>query len=185
MRKDKNSFEPDLNQRPMDFWQCTTTVHRSTNWAIEGVIVVRLQNKEGSSYWLWDNCYLAVTVTLCNWNIEIVRGDVAQMVERSLSMWEVGGSIPPVSKNFSLFFLAKWTSIHAFWPQHHAWSCGVVVITSALHAEGPQFDPGRDQIFSHDLSFCPYGDLSILFRRCWIVNIMNSLIAMLSPHVSP
>ena len=24
-------------------------------------------------------------------------------------------------------------------------SCGVVVITSALHAEGPQFDPGRDQ----------------------------------------
>ena len=25
------------------------------------------------------------------------------------------------------------------------WSCGVVVITSALHAEGPQFDPGRDQ----------------------------------------
>ena len=29
------------------------------------------------------------------------------------------------------------------------WSCGVVVITSALHAEGPQFDPGRDQkIFS-------------------------------------
>ena len=26
-----------------------------------------------------------------------------------------------------------------------SWSCGVVVITSALHAEGPQFDPGRDQ----------------------------------------
>ena len=88
----------------MDFWQCTTTVHRSTNWAIEGVIVVRLQNKEGSSHWMWDNCYLAVTVRLCNWNIQTVRGDVAQMVERSLSMWEVGGSIPPVSKNVSLFF---------------------------------------------------------------------------------
>ena len=29
-------------------------------------------------------------------------GDVAQMVERSLSMWEVGGSIPPVSKCFCL-----------------------------------------------------------------------------------
>ena len=28
-------------------------------------------------------------------------GDVAQMVERSLSMWEVGGSIPPVSKTFT------------------------------------------------------------------------------------
>ena len=26
-----------------------------------------------------------------------------------------------------------------------SWSCGVVVITSALYAEGPQFDPGRDQ----------------------------------------
>ena len=39
----KQSFEPDLNQRPMDVWQCTTTVHRSTNWSIEGVIVVRLQ----------------------------------------------------------------------------------------------------------------------------------------------
>ena len=25
------------------------------------------------------------------------------------------------------------------------WLRGVVVITSALHAEGPQFDPGRDQ----------------------------------------
>ena len=29
----------------------------------------------------------------------------------------------------------------------HNWSCGVVVITSALHAEGPQFDPGRDHSF--------------------------------------
>ena len=28
----------DLNQRPMDFWCRTTTVHRSTNWAIEGSI---------------------------------------------------------------------------------------------------------------------------------------------------
>ena len=35
----KESFEPDLNQRPMDFWQRTTTVHRSTNWAIEGSLV--------------------------------------------------------------------------------------------------------------------------------------------------
>ena len=33
-----------------------------------------------------------------------------------------------------------------------AWSCGVVVITSALHAEGPQFDPGRDQqLFCHHI----------------------------------
>ena len=27
------------------------------------------------------------------------------------------------------------------------WSCGVVVITYALHTEGPQFDPGRDHRF--------------------------------------
>ena len=27
----------------------------------------------------------------------------------------------------------------------NSWSCGVVVITSALHADGPRFDPGRDQ----------------------------------------
>ena len=34
------------------------------------------------------------------------------------------------------------------------WSCGVVVITSALHAEGPQFDPGRDhKIFHFFLKF--------------------------------
>ena len=26
-------------------------------------------------------------------------------------------------------------------------SCSVVVITSALHAEGPRFEPGRDQNF--------------------------------------
>lgn len=27
------------------------------------------------------------------------------------------------------------------------WSCGVVVITSALHAEGPRFDPEQDHLF--------------------------------------
>ena len=32
---------------------------------------------------------------------------------------------------------------------------GVVVITSALHAEGPQFDPGRDQIFFSRPFFLP------------------------------
>ena len=31
------------------------------------------------------------------------------------------------------------------------WSCGVVVITSALHAEGPQFDPGRDHRFLENI----------------------------------
>ena len=31
------------------------------------------------------------------------------------------------------------------------WSCGVVVITSALHAEGPQFNPGRDHRFLENI----------------------------------
>ena len=35
-RTKTSSFEPDLNQRPMDFCLKPTTVHRSTNWAIEG-----------------------------------------------------------------------------------------------------------------------------------------------------
>ena len=35
------SFEPDSNQRPMDFneFSSPSTVHRSTNWAIEGPLV--------------------------------------------------------------------------------------------------------------------------------------------------
>ena len=35
----------------------------------------------------------------------------------------------------------------------NVWSCGVVVITSALHAEGPQFDPGRDQTFFPEMLY--------------------------------
>ena len=34
----RNSFEPDLNQRPKDV-NFTSTVLRSTNWAIEGTPV--------------------------------------------------------------------------------------------------------------------------------------------------
>ena len=36
-RKKKNSFEPDSNQRPKDVF-ITSTVLRSTNWAIEGTL---------------------------------------------------------------------------------------------------------------------------------------------------
>ena len=36
-RKKKNSFEPDSNQRPKDAF-ITSTVLRSTNWAIEGTL---------------------------------------------------------------------------------------------------------------------------------------------------
>ena len=49
-----------------------------------------------------------------------------------------------------------------------AWSCGVVVITSALHAEGPQFDPGRDQNFLSRPN-CKYQD------QYWIVFNISKL----------
>ena len=42
-----------------------------------------------------------LNINYLNASVGCHTGDVAQMVERSLSMWEVGGSIPPVSnKNF-------------------------------------------------------------------------------------
>ena len=50
---------------------------------------------------------------------------------------KIGGAIYIVQK-VNLLKFKPWHPI--------AWSCGVVVITSALHAEGPQFDPGRDQM---------------------------------------
>ena len=62
------------------------------------------------------------------------------------NFWRRGVSIPLGAKYFSYPILACLFR-DKIWPQHHAWSCGVVVITSALHAEGPQFDPGRDQLY--------------------------------------
>ena len=41
IKKKKVSFEPDLNQRPKDI-DFTSTVLRSTNWAIEGKSIVLL-----------------------------------------------------------------------------------------------------------------------------------------------
>ena len=37
-------------------------------------------------------------------SVDFHSGELAQMVERSLSMWEVGGSIPPVSNKTFLAF---------------------------------------------------------------------------------
>ena len=100
----QKSFEPDLNQRPMDVWYITTTVHRSTNWAIEGWMVAIYKAERIliiSNNVLELHTYLSLLLKdlhmLESW---CQHGDVAQMVERSLSMWEVGGSIPPVSKIF-------------------------------------------------------------------------------------
>ena len=49
-------------------------------------------------------------------------------------------------------------------------SCGVVVITSALHAEGPRFDPGRDQLFFYPL-MNPPKSVEVLndYERCNII----------------
>ena len=100
----KNSFEPDLNQRPMDVWYITTTVHRSTNWAIEGWMVAMYKAESIliiSNNVLELHTYLSLLLKdLHMLEYWCQHGDVAQMVERSLSMWEVGGSIPPVSKSF-------------------------------------------------------------------------------------
>ena len=100
----KNSFEPDLNQRPMDIWHRTTTVHRSTNWAIEGWIQ-GLRCNDGITligwWWPWNIIPPRTGLIHTEFITTILQlGDVAQMVERSLSMWEVRGSIPRVSKTF-------------------------------------------------------------------------------------
>src|SRR5690625_5153645 len=54
------------------------------------------------------------------------------------------------------------------------WSCGVVVITSASHAEGRRFDPGQDLRFCPLFCFrstqfvCPYFRIaSCLWRSRW------------------
>ena len=56
-------------------------------------------------------------------------------------------------------------------PTATSWSCGVVVITSALHAEGPQFDPGRDQqlllpLYSEQFPQYFYTDILSTWSNC-------------------
>ena len=62
-----------------------------------------------STYGRWNqrgvSCYRQIWHV---WqSVDCHSGELAQMVERSLSMWEVGGSIPPFSKTFEsiLIFL--------------------------------------------------------------------------------
>ena len=124
----QKSFEPDLNQRPMDVWDITTTVHRSTNWAIEGCM--RVSHKSASIF-IISNSVLELHTYQGLWLIHLLMlaskcqgGDVAQMVERSLSMWEVGGSIPPVSKLFfTKPFRGGGRSIHFIYNIYTYWSC--------------------------------------------------------------
>ena len=63
-------------------------------------------------------------------------------------------------------------SLQSLSVQCQAWSCGVVVITSALHAEGPQFDPGRDQILLSRLFLGPNCKYQGWY---WIVFIISKL----------
>ena len=87
-------------------------------------------------YWFGKACYTA-------W------GDVAQMVERSLSMWEVKGSMPFFSKNENsmIFFISRnklalktiqWKLMRAFNP----WNSGkfkkdlsCFIILSSIHSK--------------------------------------------------
>ena len=65
----QKSFEPDLNQRPMDVWYITTTVHRSTNWAIEGWMVAIYK---AESILIISNNVLELHITpilVCCWKI--------------------------------------------------------------------------------------------------------------------
>ena len=69
-----------------------------------------------------------------------------------VAQWMRAGPITQrsVDRNHALleFFLSPAPFIYCNkdFPWHNmCWSVGVVVITSALHAEGRQFDPGTDQ----------------------------------------
>ena len=59
------------------------------------------------------------------------------------------------------------------------WSRSVVVITSALHAEGLRFDPGRDQIFSNLVTFCVPYFVSILYTGLDFQNLILILMHQL------
>ena len=87
-----HNYSPPLYQlsyRRLDEWQLQNSKH-----------IYHQQQCPWTSY-----TYLGlVLIHLLILAFKCQCGDVAQMVERSLSMWEVGGSIPPVSK---LFFSTK------------------------------------------------------------------------------
>ena len=138
----KQKWTPSSRIWTSDLWISAlfpTTVHRSTNWAIEGgmanvacavlpigqsrlLIVSTHLHCPPVHMWPWMPrlhslvCLVLPTVVsgwarlrnlLLEYRIKLYQywhntntGDVAQMVERSLSMWEVRGSMPRSSKTF-------------------------------------------------------------------------------------
>lgn len=48
---------------------------------------------------------------------------------------------------------------------------GLVVMISVLHTEGPQFDPGRNQFLSVDISFFTVGSLTSAEVLLYVVNL--------------
>ena len=117
----KFSFEPDLNQRPKDSCMMPNysppLYQLSYRREIELAIFyskIKLRRKCGReasppdlsnglecNSWIWNSH--------CN-----VNGGVAQMVERSLSMWEVPGSIPGAS-NWSFIMVPSEGYFYAIW----------------------------------------------------------------------
>jgi hypothetical protein len=65
----------------------------------------------GEWNWPLGDLQVQVCAVLLSWNTWEVAGGVAQMVERSLSMREVRGSIPRASKVFSLSFYGQCFSL--------------------------------------------------------------------------
>ena len=59
---------------------------------------------------------------------------------------EVRGSKPRSARNFFSPPPTEMAVVYVGVTSWRHWSVGVVVITSALHAEGRQFDPGTDHV---------------------------------------
>ena len=68
-------------------------------------------------------------------------------IDSRVAQWKRAGPITQrsVERNHALLeFFHHGTIVVLGSPLATCWSVGVVVITSALHAEGRQFDPGTD-----------------------------------------
>ena len=101
-KKGRKRLVPSSRIWTSDLWisarRVTTTVHRSTNWAIEGSCWVRNRFVNLTTVAVRPFDFPRQKIQILAFGHQQQEGDVAQMVERSLSMREVRGSIPRISK---------------------------------------------------------------------------------------
>ena len=97
-----------------DLWMSDVALLQSTNWAIEGTTEIQVLVRdiiliETYQYLSLKTCLLCYLPGshLTILGIFSSKGGVAQMVERSLSMREVPGSIPGASKHFRNFTVSQ------------------------------------------------------------------------------